>query len=334
VVACEPERIEQWQTAARCERRGVYRLGPLTAVTGDPFGLFRFCWREPGVRQLVVYPPLVRLPPLVLPRGRRGGLAQADLLQLHATPSVGGVREYGPGDPPSRIHWPLVARHGRLMVKEFDQERAGALWIVLDLHAAAYPDAELPALPVAPADAHTRSSVLSALPTESRPPTLPDLAITLAASLAARAVAEGRAVGLLCDDGRRRVVLPGGGPQQLWRIVAELADADATGRVPLADLLRQGTGARGALADGALVVVTAALDGIWATQLRASERTGAALALLVAADAGAGARAEALLGRQGLAAQSFALGVALPLLNPPRRRVTARVSPLGRVVRS
>ena len=45
------------------------------------------------------------------------------------TPSVGGLREYIQGDPPSHIHWPTVAKTDRLMVKEFDQERAGALWI-------------------------------------------------------------------------------------------------------------------------------------------------------------------------------------------------------------
>lgn len=336
VVACAAGQVEQWQTVARCERRGVFQLGPLTAELRDPFGLFRFRWREPGVKQLVVYPPLVRLPPAPFPRGQRGGLARADLLQLYATPSVGGVREYAPGDPPGRVHWPLVARHGRLMVKEFDQERAGALWLVLDLHSAAYPPVELAPDATPAAEGHTRSSVLSARPTESRPATLVDLAVTLTASLAARALAEGRAVGLLCDDGRRRVVPPGSGPRQLWQIMGELADGAATGGLSLGELLRQGLGPRGGdLAGGALVVVTGALDGAWVPALAAAGgRMGRALAVLVSADAAAAARCEALLGGHAVPAQSFVLGTPLPLLNPPRQRVTARVTPMGRVIRT
>ena len=133
---------QQWLTEARCEQRGVYTLGPLSARTGDPFGLFRYEWREDNIRQIVIYPPLVQLPPLVIPQGQRGGLSRADLLQQHVTPSVGGLREYIQGDPPSHIHWPTVARTERLMVKEFDQERAGAVWLALDLYAGAYGDVQ------------------------------------------------------------------------------------------------------------------------------------------------------------------------------------------------
>ncbi|MEM8534117.1 MAG: hypothetical protein AAGF95_24940 [Chloroflexota bacterium] len=30
----------EWATSARCEKRGVYTIGPLTARLGGPFGLF------------------------------------------------------------------------------------------------------------------------------------------------------------------------------------------------------------------------------------------------------------------------------------------------------
>lgn len=337
VVSVEAGGEERWRTAARCERRGVYRLGPLTARMADPLGLFRFEWRERAERRIVIYPPLVRLPPLPLPHGQRGGLAQADLLQLYATPSVGSVRDYTPGDPPSRIHWPYVARHQRLVVKEFDQERAGALWLLLDLAAAAYPPAEVPAAPTEPEQSYSQSSVVSALAVESRPANLPDLAITLAASLAAHALAEGRQVGLLCDDGRRRLVPPASGQRQLWRILNELVDGEANGERGLGELLGQGSGLRDAnLSGSALVLITGALDAAWLPALAAHTggRPGGALALLVAAQAEQAAACAALLAGQGIGASIFTLGTALPLVNPPRRRVTARVSPLGRVVRS
>jgi uncharacterized protein (DUF58 family) len=321
-----------WRTAARCERRGVYRLGPLTARAGDPFGLFIFEWRERDARAVVIYPPLVRLPPLPMPYGQRGGLARANLLQIMATPSVGGLREYAPGDPPSHIHWPHVARHGRLMIKEFDQERAGALWIVLDLAAAAY-DAAGPAASAAlapQAATYGQSSVADQAIAATRPDSLADLAVILACSLAAAALAEGRSVGLLAEDGRRRLVRPAGGQQQLWRILGELVDAAPVGARPLGELLGQGMPTHGA----ATLIVTPDLGAAWLVGLAEGQggRRGGALALLVAHSAARAQAAATALAAAGVPSHTFELGAALPLANPPRRRVRARVSPLGRVI--
>ncbi len=348
---------QRWLTNALCERRGVYTLGPLGARLGDPFGLFHYQWRDSDARQIVIYPPLVHLPAIELPHGQRGGLARADLLQLHVTPSVGGLREYVQGDPPSHIHWPTVAKTQRLMVKEFDQERAGALWIALDLYAEAYfptPDQRpttndhrrtsmLEDQIERSTDARRRTSTQSeyiqrsvvAAPTVSGMESPLELAIVLACSLAAHALAEGRTVGLLADDGRRRLVSPGQGPRQLWRILSELVDAGATGALPLGEILRQGYAARASESSGAaLVVVTPALDGAWLPALAVWQRgrPNGALALLVAAQAADAAPIEARLAASGVASHTFEVGAALALLNPPKPRETLRVSPLGKVV--
>jgi uncharacterized protein (DUF58 family) len=351
---------QRWLTRAFCERRGVYTLGPLGARLGDPFGLFHYQWRENDARQIVIYPPLVHLPAIELPHGQRGGLARADLLQLHVTPSVGGLREYVQGDPPSYIHWPTVAKTQRLMVKEFDQERAGALWIVLDLCAEAYlpttddrrptTDDRRPTIrrvsttdpqpptpnPQPSTSEYTQSSVV-AMPTISGMESSLELAIVLACSLAAQALAEGRTIGLLADDGRRRLVSPGQGPRQLWRILSELVDAQATGRLPLGEVLRQGHAARASESSGAaLVVVTPALDGAWLPALAGWQRgrPGGALALLVAGQAVQASPIEARLAASGVASHTFEVGTPLTLLNPPKPRETLRVSPLGKVVRA
>jgi uncharacterized protein (DUF58 family) len=364
---------QRWLTRAFCERRGVYALGPLGARLGDPFGLFHYQWRESDAHQIVIYPPLVRLPTIQLPQGQRGGLARADLLQLHVTPSVGGLREYVQGDPPSHIHWPTVAKTQRLMVKEFDQERAGALWVALDLYAGAYrsmtddhtartenhPEDTRPRtrardqrpetkeqvdhgsqttdhrLPTTIHSEYTQSSVVAA-PTISGMESPLELAIVLACSLAAQALAEGRSVGLLADDGRRRLVPLGQGPRQLWRILSELVDAQATGALPLGQVLRQGHVARASESSGAaLVVVTPALDGAWLPALAAWQRgrPGGALALLVAGQAAQSGPIEARLAASGVASRTFEVGTALALLNPPKPRETLRVTPLGKVVR-
>jgi uncharacterized protein (DUF58 family) len=346
---------QRWLTRALCERRGVYALGPLGARLGDPFGLFDYQWRENEARQIVIYPPLVQLPTIELPQGQRGGLARADLLQLHVTPSVGGLREYVQGDPPSHIHWPTVAKTQRLMVKEFDQERAGALWIALDLYAGAYlPTADDRQMPVTEghpersvdhgprttghgqrASEYSQSSVVATHNISGMESPL-ELAIVLACSLAAQALAEGRTVGLLADDGRRRLVSPGQGPRQLWRILSELVDTQATGLLPLGEVLRQGYAARASESSGAaLVVVTPALDGAWLPALAAWQRgrPGGALALLVAGLAAQAAPIEARLAVSGVASRTFEVGTALALLHPPKPRETLRVSPLGKVVR-
>lgn len=330
---------QQWRTGAHCTRRGVYTLGPLTATLGDPFGLFAYEWQETQQRQIVIYPPLVRLPPLLVPQGQRGGLARADMLQQHVTPSVGGLREYVRGDPPSRLHWPTVARTDKLMVKEFDQERAGAFWIALDLCAAAYPraTAQLAASgPATPADpyGYTQSSALESPSAEARADSPLELAIVLACSLAAQALAEGRAVGLLAHDGQQRLVMPGQGPRQLWRILGALVDAQAAGELPLGEVLRQGRAARaGEVAGSALAVVTPALDGAWLPALASWQRGRAgALVLLVAETAAQAAPLEGRLASSGVAARAFVVGEALPLLNPPKPKRSARLSPLGKVI--
>jgi len=333
---------QQWLTTARCERRGVYILGPLTASLGDPFGLFRYAWREEQIRQIVIYPPLVRLPPLLVPQGQRGGLARADLLQQHVTPSVGGLREYVQGDPPSHVHWPTVARTDKLMVKEFDQERAGAFWIALDLCAAAYPqdtaakhDQELHEK--LDPYAYTQTSTIDAPVAESRLDSPLELAIVLACSLASHALSEGRAVGLLADDGRQRLVMPGRGPRQLWRILSALVDARASGPLPLGEVIRQGHTARAAeVSSTALVVITPALDGGWLAALAGWQRgrPGGALALLIADQAAQARPLEARLAVGGVATHTFEIGTPLPLLNPPKPRDVMRVSPLGRMIRS
>jgi uncharacterized protein (DUF58 family) len=162
-----------------------------------------------------------------------------------------------------------------------------------------------------------------------------ELAIVLVCSLAAQALSEGRSVGLLANDGRQRLITPGHGPRQLWRILSELVDAQATGELPLGELLRQGQLARAnELTGAALVVVTPALNGAWlpalATWLRG--RPEGALALLIADHTERAAPLAMRLAAGAVVSHTFEIGMPLTLLNPPKPRTTLRVSPLGRVI--
>jgi uncharacterized protein (DUF58 family) len=46
---------------------------------------------------------------------------------------VRGVRDYVPGDPVRRVHWPSTARRGDLVVKEVEEPGAPRLVVALDL---------------------------------------------------------------------------------------------------------------------------------------------------------------------------------------------------------
>lgn len=329
VTGCNSHETQRWITSAICTRRGVYALGPLHLRLGEPFGLFAYRWSEAATRRIVVYPPLLRLPALQLPRGQQGGPARADLLQPFATPSVGGLREYRPGDMPSHIHWPTVARTGSLMVKEFDQERAGAIWIMLDLCQAAYPPPLRATTPQSAPASHNDDPL--------------ELAVVLAASLAAHALSAGRAVGFCANDGTERSTLPGQGPRQLWQIMDQLVDVQGNGQLPLDALIRRWQQQRGyhAAQSRALVLITPDSSSAWLSTLLATMPRGSTLALLLdntsfqdhPARPAPMEGLRLLLATQGIAAQIFGRDSALPLLNPPRQRSELRVTPLGRAQR-
>jgi uncharacterized protein (DUF58 family) len=261
----------------------------------------------------IIYPPLVRLPAITPPQGQQGGLQRADLLQQFATPSVGGLREYRPGDMPSHIHWATVARTGNLMVKEFDQERAGSVWIVLDLDHSLY--------------SYNSDGVSSVL----------EYGVLVAASLAAQLLAEGRSVGLLADDGASRALAPAQGPRQLWTMLGSLVDVNATSQRSLADVLRrwrQAQNPNGGRSKSALIVITPDLTGLWQGALaETAPRAGALVIGLSAGEAGQSQQIAQGLAAMGLNMQVLDSTVELPRVNPLRPREELRSTPLGKVVK-
>jgi uncharacterized protein (DUF58 family) len=313
VVASGPFSTTNWVTEAICARRGLYSLGPLRLRGGDPFGMFFYNWHDTATYRIIIYPPLVRLPAITPPQGQQGGLQRADLLQQFATPSVGGLREYRPGDMPSHIHWATVARTGNLMVKEFDQERAGSVWIVLDLDHSLY--------------SYNSDGVSSVL----------EYGVLVAASLAAQLLAEGRSVGLLADDGASRALAPAQGPRQLWTMLGSLVDVNATSQRSLADVLRrwrQAQNPNGGRSKSALIVITPDLTGLWQGALaETAPRAGALVIGLSAGEAGQSQQIAQGLAAMGLNMQVLDSTVELPRVNPLRPREELRSTPLGKVVK-
>jgi uncharacterized protein (DUF58 family) len=119
--------------ALRCSRRGVYEVGPLVAVAGDPLGLTQ---RESVVAEsfeLLVHPrvelvsdrPLTRQfedPPIRPPVSKPWPSG----LEFY------GMREYTPGDDLRRIVWRASARTVMIMVREAEQGITDHITLMVD----------------------------------------------------------------------------------------------------------------------------------------------------------------------------------------------------------
>lgn len=116
----------------RSSRRGLYKIGPVSAEFGDPFGLSRHQNILGDVDRLTVTPA-----PLVLPETAVSGSRGTDgatATRTQANPSNDDVmtREYRHGDPMRRVHWPATARHGELMVRQEESVTTPQATIILD----------------------------------------------------------------------------------------------------------------------------------------------------------------------------------------------------------
>src|SRR5438309_3120661 len=119
--------------SVRCSRRGVYEIGPLVAITGDPLGLTQSEHEVAKKFELLVHPriqevsdrPLTRQfedPPIRPPVSKPWPSG----LEFY------GMREYVPGDDLRRIVWRASARTGKVMVREAEQGITDHITLILD----------------------------------------------------------------------------------------------------------------------------------------------------------------------------------------------------------
>lgn len=213
-----------------CTQRGRFRLGPARLYAGDPFGLFPVSREVPQTHQLVVLPLVAPLPAFPLPSGRLPGGTAVTEPTHQITPNAAGVRDYSPGDAFNRIHWMSTARRRRLIVKEFELDPLGDVWIVLDTRAAVQSRLE-PA-----AEARAESPFLPSR--ISLPPSSLEYGVACAASLAHHFLRQDRSVGLLAYDRLRQSIQPDRGAPQLIRALETLAVLDGAGATAVEDVLR------------------------------------------------------------------------------------------------
>ena len=212
-------------------KRGAFSLGPTTLASGDPFGLFPVKQSFPAADRLLVLPLMIPIdrfdaPPGLLPGGK------AIRRKAHeVTPHASGLREYAPGDPLKRIHWPSAARRDKLMVKEFEQDPQAEVWIFLDAERsvqAAQPEAE---------KGIWQEWVFGRRPEMTLPPSTLEYGVSIAASLAHYFISERRAVGFVTGGPVYTVIPAERSQRQEGKILETLAFVSGQGELPLASLV-------------------------------------------------------------------------------------------------
>lgn len=118
-------------------RRGVVPVGPPTTEQGDPLGITRRVKTFGGRTDVHVHPRHI-----ALESGAHGLLRD---LEGEVTPELAmadisfhALREYEPGDDRRYVHWKSTAKHGRILVRQFQETRRSHLGIVVDTDPAMY----------------------------------------------------------------------------------------------------------------------------------------------------------------------------------------------------
>lgn len=322
----------KWRASGRCTQRGVFRLGPHSLAGGDPFRLCEFVIRFDRSEAVLIYPRVAHLPSFPLPRGYASGEANTRRPLLGALPAA-SVRPYAPQDPLRLVHWPSSARQisrhpgdasRSLMVREFEQEPSGDVWIVVDSQAEAQ-------------QAVGERNTL-------------DVAVVAAASLAAQFL-EGsahRGVGIVVASGAMQggierveapagddaliTVAPAAGSGHLWRILGALAPIRASGTA-LADILRDLRAVTGGRSSIVVITPNLADSERWIAPLVRLSDSGLAAGLVMIPTSDTVAAAEqvrSMLAPHPIPVQVLPVDAPLiPALTHRRRRTVLRTTPRG-----
>jgi uncharacterized protein (DUF58 family) len=122
----------------KCMKRGVFTTENVTLVSGDLLN-FRIVSIPAAVNaQLMVYPEIIDLDELFTPVNLQQSDKTVNRWIVDDPFMISGIREYTPGDPLNRIHWPATARTGRLMVKKNDFTSQRSLTVLLNMQSQLY----------------------------------------------------------------------------------------------------------------------------------------------------------------------------------------------------
>ena len=228
-------------------QRGGFPLGPTKITSGDPFGLFRVQQTVPASDALVVLPMIYPIESFVSPPGMLTGGQVIRRKAVDITPHAAGVREYVHGDPMKRIHWPLTARRGELIVKEFEQDPQSEIWLFLDAQATVHVEKPYE-LPIE----KTENWMFHERPEFELPPSTLEYGVSIGASLVHYFISQQRSVGMISASRSFTVIPAERSERQENKILETLAFLKAQSRYSVAGLV---TAQAGQLPQGSSAVL-------------------------------------------------------------------------------
>jgi uncharacterized protein (DUF58 family) len=114
------------------ERRGVVDGGPVVVSSSAPFGVAEVRGAATASGRTVVFPRVVPVGTLPVLGDPSGGAEPEVARGRGPGREFHGIREYQRGDSLRHVHWPSTARHGSLVVREFERERPARIAVVVD----------------------------------------------------------------------------------------------------------------------------------------------------------------------------------------------------------
>lgn len=241
-----------WRARTVCHRRGRFQLGPVSATSGDPFGLFRRKVPLTPAQEILVLPHVLPITNFALFTGGLPGRGRSSRRALQTTTNATTIRDYVAGDALSRIHWRSSAHYNKLMVKEFDLDPAVDAWIFLDLH--------------------------EAVQAGEGEQSTEEYGVTIAATVATYLLRHDLSVGMIVNGQRREILSLDRGDRQIERVLELLAVVEAGPGPDLKEAL-----ALDALHFGrnaVAIVITPSNSRDWHEGLRHLQRRGVQLAVV------------------------------------------------------
>jgi uncharacterized protein (DUF58 family) len=168
VVSLGPHERLTLSYRLRSERRGYYVIGPLSARSGDVLGSATYETDPAGEGStgfVIVYPKIIPLHDLGFPSQSPFGTLPSRQRIFEDPTRLRGVRDYQPGDSLRQIDWKTSARVQALQVKRFEPAIALETAIFVNLNEADYP---APCVSSAPEMAIVVAASLAAHLTEKR----------------------------------------------------------------------------------------------------------------------------------------------------------------------
>jgi uncharacterized protein (DUF58 family) len=241
-----------WRARTVCKQRGRFQLGPVTATSGDPFGLFRRRIMLTVSKELLVLPRVLPIGSFVLFTGGLPGRGRSSRRALQATTNATTIRDYAPGDAQNRIHWRSTAHYNRLMVKEFDLDPALDAWIFLDLNEAVQ----------AGEGEHSTE----------------EYGVTIAATVAVYLLRQDLSLGMIMNAQRREFLSLDRGERQVERVLEMLAVVEAGSGPELKEALALDAFHFGR--NTVAIVITPSNSRDWHESLRHLQRRGVQVAVV------------------------------------------------------